>query len=280
MGEFKVKLWKPSENRKRNGAGTFTTMWSPRREKRVYKLYVLEGKSLRACAAEFNCSHGAVQNLVEARGWIRQKPGITAYTKKFCEENRKKLLTAYKTQSASSLIKKYNLNAKAFITFLKQNGVWRGLEDRHVLYAKERASWDTPFKKFYMAYYLSFDYNKMDHRDYTKLLKVLTTQVYRKYKSVIDPDKKRSQQYPLDHIFSLKAAAFTFKEGKWVLRNKYAKPWLVAHPANLRIISIAHNTSRSSSNHPSTYDEKALMKRIKAFNQKFGDPFENFQKAR
>jgi endogenous inhibitor of DNA gyrase (YacG/DUF329 family) len=87
---------------------------------------------------------------------------------------------------------------------------------------------------------------------YKEKVGALTDRNYRRYKDILDPQGLRSYQWHLDHIFS-KSDGFRFN----------VDPELVAHPANLRIISGSANSSK---NHRSDITLQVLMERIEEWN--------------
>ena len=84
---------------------------------------------------------------------------------------------------------------------------------------------------------------------YNEKVGALTDRNYRRYKDILDPQGLRSHQWHLDHIFS-KSDGFRYS----------VDPALVAHPANLRIISGSANSSK---NFRSEISLEVLLERIK-----------------
>lgn len=87
---------------------------------------------------------------------------------------------------------------------------------------------------------------------YKEKVGYLTDRNYRRYKDILDPQGLRSHQWHLDHIFS-KSDGFRYN----------VDPELVAHPANLRIISASANTSK---NFRSEISLQVLIERVEEWN--------------
>jgi len=88
---------------------------------------------------------------------------------------------------------------------------------------------------------------------YTEKVGALTDRNYRRYKDILDPQGLRSHQWHLDHVFS-KSDGFRYS----------VDPEIVAHPANLRIISASANTSK---NFRSEISLQVLLERIEEWNK-------------
>lgn len=87
---------------------------------------------------------------------------------------------------------------------------------------------------------------------YLEKVGYLTDRNYRKHKHILDPQSLRSPQWHLDHIFS-KSDGFRYN----------VDPALIAHPANLRIISGSANSSK---NFRSEISLQVLLERIEEWN--------------
>jgi hypothetical protein len=88
---------------------------------------------------------------------------------------------------------------------------------------------------------------------YTERVGYLTDRNYRRYKDILDPQGLRSHQWHLDHVFS-KSDGFRYN----------VDPVVVAHPANLRIISASANSSK---NFRSEISLQVLLERIEEWNK-------------
>jgi hypothetical protein len=70
---------------------------------------------------------------------------------------------------------------------------------------------------------------------YSLFVRALTEFTYQKYIDIIDPDRKRSDDYHLDHIYSVSAGFYNNVD-----------PFIVANPKNLRMITSEENLKKSS----------------------------------
>jgi hypothetical protein len=96
---------------------------------------------------------------------------------------------------------------------------------------------------------------KTEWQRYEQKVDRITNQNYKKYKEIINPDNlKRGRirgTYQLDHIMS-KMGGF----------NEGVAPELIAHPANLRMLTSTENQSKNSK---SQYTKIQLMEEVKRF---------------
>lgn len=97
---------------------------------------------------------------------------------------------------------------------------------------------------------------------YKRRVRNVSAKIIRKHLTHLDPKKLRSREYHIDHKLSVHAAAF-----------KYVKPLplrIVCHPANMCLVKRQDNLLKSDS---SSITKGELIKSIRVFNAKYGDPF-------
>jgi len=96
---------------------------------------------------------------------------------------------------------------------------------------------------------------KTDWQRYEQEVDRLTNQNYKKYKEIINPNNltrgRTRGTYQLDHIMS-KMGGF----------NEGVAPELIAHPANLRMLTASENQSKNSKSH---YTKDELLEAIKSY---------------
>jgi hypothetical protein len=97
---------------------------------------------------------------------------------------------------------------------------------------------------------------KTEWQQYEQTVDRLTTQNYKKYKDIINPSNlqrgRTKGTYQLDHVMS-----------KFDGFSKRVDPEMIAHPANLRMMTSAENQSKHSKSH---YTKEQLFEEIKKFN--------------
>jgi hypothetical protein len=96
---------------------------------------------------------------------------------------------------------------------------------------------------------------KTDWQRYEQEVDRLTNQNYKKYKEIINPNNltrgRTRGTYQLDHIMS-KMGGF----------NEGVAPELIAHPANLKMLTASENQSKNSKSH---YTKDELLEAIKSY---------------
>jgi hypothetical protein len=96
---------------------------------------------------------------------------------------------------------------------------------------------------------------KTDWQRYEQEVDRLTNQNYKKYKEIINPNNltrgRTCGTYQLDHIMS-KMGGF----------NEGVAPELIAHPANLKMLTASENQSKNSKSH---YTKDELLEAIKSY---------------
>lgn len=270
--EFKYR--KTQNTRSDPKTGRRVSMWTEAKDKKLYRLYVEQKKSMTYCANFFDCCVGAVQNRLYAKEWARRKPRLKARAKFSVEHERDFLLRLYASGvSAADIAKEHRLNLQVLIAFFKTEGVFRDTpKDRVGAGQAKGAHWSIAQRAFNMKLYLSTDLSKLHPLEYNKLVRKVTGFVYKDWLGLLDPEKLRKwNEFELDHIFSLKAGCF---KANGELRKSWCPLTLICHPANLRITTKTHNVQRKMDSE--SFDVDALKARVKRFNKAHGDPFRKY----
>lgn len=79
------------------------------------------------------------------------------------------------------------------------------------------------------------DYEIEQYKDYSTNVRLLTNQTYRKYKHILDPNKIKSSEYHLDHIYSVHDG---FKNN--------INPLIISSVHNLRLVEASENLLKGS----------------------------------
>ena len=229
-------------------------------------------------AAALDCSGMAVYNMLRANGWNREIEHTKAQTLEAMYEDTERFLDLYLAKSAEQIAKDNSFNLRGVIAFYKAQGVWLGAaKDRTQKALRNRTFGAIKRGERSIAQLLREDWSEAHPADYTWAVRLVSNQIYKKWKWLIDPHGFRSAASPLDHIFSIKSGMYRCVDGEWVRRSKPAPITMIAHPSNLRVIDVAWNSQRHNQRDPEIYSVKALKKRIRHFNPTLGDPFKDYR---
>lgn len=262
---------------KDKSTGRFVTMWNDKTSSKLAHLYFDLKWSMRKCAAEFKCSHSAIQIQLYRLDLARRKGKLNP-TRLFIKANKNKLLRAYVSgKSAEALAEKYELEVPVLVKFFKHYGVFRDTaKARYENAAKHGAHWSVAQVAFLIKMYTSIDYERLPKSEYIRLVQTLSDHMYRAHISLLDIDGLRGRvaSYQLDHICCIRAGFLRKVNGELTARACRIPPMLMAHPANLRVITTAENQARKGS--ALSFNAKALRRRIEKFEAKHGDPYKKF----
>lgn len=170
---------------------------------------------------------------------IMKKEHHTYCSQKCSMADMGKLLGVGNTSQLASVKAKKKQSARAKYGV---DNVSKATEIRQIIREKAIKRWE-PF------------WNGISHEgkyQYLEKVGYLTDRNYRRHKDILDPQRLRSHQWHLDHIFS-KSDGFRYN----------VDPALIAHPANLRIISGSANSSK---NFRSEISLQVLLERIEEWN--------------
>ena len=234
---------------KTNDNGTFKSMWTGKRKDKALHLYVDKKWPLRKVAEFFNCSLGAVQNLMVAEKVIRKRK--VEFTKE--HKNRIRKLYLVKHAPIELIAKKLMVSEQVLKRFIDEQK-WSREESavREKYYKRKRkqtiAKWLTVEARSYA------EYREAAYR--------LVWPIWHRWHEHIDPHAKRlTDNYHIDHRLSVYAAYH--KHDKLDLR-------IVAHPVNLKALPALRNSHKGRR---SSVKLKVLKQEIALFEAQHGKVF-------
>lgn len=234
---------------KRTDSGTFESMWTPKRTKKALELYVTRKWPLRRVADFFECSLGAVQNVMNREGVMRKR------VRRFTKEEETRMYKMYEIQHMpiDKIASVFGTTDKVINNVVKTKGWKRDPEaSRRKAQRKQQAAT--------ISKYLSTE--KRSYADYLSAARRLVWPIWGKWHRHIDPEAKRlTKNYSVDHRLSI-------WEGYHKFDNLDLR--IVAHPVNLRTISQVRNAHKGKR---SSVSLKKLRKQIRAFEAQHGKVF-------
>lgn len=235
-------------------------MWTPALKSKALNLYVNEKLSMRAVAEKLDCSHSAVQKLVESEGVVRKKTehvkanGKWSKPFKFTKPVVDKLKRLYieKGWPFSKIGAKYGWPDSVIEAYFRE----RGWTHSYAHAAKLRAAIknNKAIAKHSKAYPLI-------RSKYRKTCVKLAYCLWLKHKSYVDPQNKKkvNSGYEIDHKFSV-------RDGY----DNLLPMAVINHPFNLRIITRERNNIKGEK---SILSLRQLLEGILDYDEKNGSPF-------
>lgn len=117
------------------------------------------------------------------------------------------------------------------------------------------------------------------YHEYKHRVRRLTALVLKDFVEILDPKNLRSPEWHIDHQISIFSGYFIYSptRRKFVRRKELIPLHLVCHPANLKLLPRAVNSSKANDNH---LTEKELLTKIKSFEKVHGKVFPGFNKGK
>lgn len=226
--------------KKAKDSGKFRSMWNDKRIEKVRRLYVDEGKSIRKVAEELGCSIGAVQNLLNANGWMRRKeshktkPLIDQVVSMYVDD--KMLIDEIGSKLCihpSSV--RYHLQARGLLRTAKQNS--------RIEWGKGKSANARKVKRILKTSSLV----PSNYAEYCCKVRALTQTAAKFYASHIRKADHKGRLH-LDHKLAVASGWYIWSERKmrYVKRKNVVPPSIMAHPCNLQYISSAANSMKQS----------------------------------
>ncbi len=238
--------------------GKFIPLWNSKKTRKVKNLYINKEYSLRDIAKCLECSHGAVQKLVNRKGWMRKKSekvkvngewkDVSKITPKVAEE----IIKIRKEQQLNyvELADIFDIPKEKLREFLRKEGLTFTSEECGKASGKQERQ---KAIKFY--YCLS---TPSTHKEYKwaaiGLARIMCSCYFIDYKS----HKKKG--FEIDHKLSIKDGL-----------NLQVPIKYISHPTNIRIISKRHNLAKGPMS-ILTYED--LKKAIRKYNKIRGNPYQ------
>lgn len=249
--------------------------WTPELKRLVRKLYVDQGMSCQRVADQIGCGTMTLYNYLKSLGLNRRVRIEYKSVYAPLEAKKKSLLKMYETQSAEQIASHIGIDVRLLTRWLKHQGVWRSLQSERVSVARSSGRHITTVRRTRnIQKILSLDVSKLHYLEYKIAVNRLTDYMYQDWGYLIDPKQSRSYEIHLDHVFSVNNA---FRDSSGKLLKTRAPMTMIAHPANLRMLSRSENSIRHNTKDPLASDVAALKKRIITFERKHGDPFKVYK---
>lgn len=238
-------------HKKTNSLGRFESMWTPKRRKKALELYVTRKWPLRKVAEYFECSLGAVQNLMVVEDVIRKRNVV--FTKE--QENLIRRLFLIKNVPIAKIHKRVGVSELTLVNFIRSKK-WKRDDTPVREKARQRSITKTVTRLVNMQ--------PSSYPEYKDCARKLVWPMWRRYHETIDPNAFRLlKNYHIDHKISLY---------KGFHRKSRIPLHIIAHPANLRTISALKNAHKGAK---SCIKLAKLKADIVEFEATYGKVFDN-----
>jgi hypothetical protein len=232
--------------------GRYRTEFEKEDFKRLHKLYVVDQLSIHDTAAKMKVKSNIIQRYVEQKGWVRKKSDMG-----FTKEQEDEIVRLYIEEGVvgKDIATKYKVHFQTIYNLLEKRNVTRTKKEAHLkrgVYTRNNC-----INRFANYKHRSFiEYHYATRRLLSSMWPVISYTVDKEGLKLLNSG------YSVDHMISVYNAY-----------HRYKKPLplkVVAHPANLRVVTAKENSDKGMKN---CIRLKKLYENIEKYNLKYGDPF-------
>lgn len=212
--------------------------WTDKRINKVKELY-LEGKSIRYISNHFKlCSHGSITAIVTKNGWVRNKK-IYKKDEKFISD----VCELYKKgKTCAKIAIAFQVSPTTIEDIVKEHGLMRSVKSR----LRIRSNNTNYLKMCIDTISSKLSEENLDYVTYLRNARYITNFIYSLIMEDIDPNKKRSRNYCIDHIYPIRRGYYKLSGGKEVKRKKYHSLSFICHPTNFQFLTCKKNLKKRS----------------------------------
>jgi len=254
--------------------GKWALVWKKNLVEAVRTLYVDQGKTLRYISTTLNVSHSIVQRKIDEKGWMRSKRERGAYIRKTLSKHALlKRMYLNDNKSAGEIAKHFGIDESYLEKYFKGQDYCRTASQATRLSIKVGRNKPGSIKhERAWEKYILLDISSFDMLQYTYAVRRFTDSVMLRYGKYIDPAKKRSRSFHVDHRISIAHgySKICKDTGKPKRRKRLLPLHVICHPANLILMPGADNAHKSAR---SSLTVKELKRAIKKFDLKHGAVF-------
>lgn len=283
----------------KTSSGNWAIEKTPEVKRWLKSLYVEENLTLRKLCAKTGLPHSSAQKLLLEFGLMRKKKQISDKdANAFCKKNHSLLVSMYqdkgmtRTSIAKIVREKTGLPFKAHMLarYFESVGVRRRTHAEAIAQASKHGRMVTRKRgeMIFSAPAISAWENNLDRNlsgltfpQYKRIVHRFTYMVVARFPDLFPEGTHRidrwlsgeSKDMHLDHQFSKTSGYYEFNGQDYVPRKQPIDLTVICHPCNLKLMTARTNMIKHSMNHIELDD---LLKRIKAFEKKHGDIFDDY----
>lgn len=195
---------------------------------------------MRAVADKVRCSHSAIQQLLESKGWVRTK----AAARYVVDSQAATIKRMYLKHTCAQIAERLGITPGQVEGHVKRNGYNRSFKETlNTLTVPNNRHRSATQRRNAMDKYVNAVRPGISYETYVVLARKMTASVTAEYRSEIDPERQRGRKYQVDHIYPIVLGYYRDLASKEPRKTPLPLA-LICHPCNLQLLTHKENLEK------------------------------------